>query len=308
MNYNLRPKPKLIDPMLLTRLNKVYITKHNGNHWILDWLYNTIYPYFKDNFLFSIIVIGLIGYLLYRYFENMKKKNKIIQNINDDAPIEVKLNKPINYDDNPKKESFEDEGQQNNQNNQQTQNNQNIQNNQNGQNNQNNQSSQNKGNQNNQSSNKNKLTRKEESDQLSDLSNLSNLSEMSGISNANMTDSPNPGEFEKDIERNLQMGNNNSKKLNKMPPELIRQAILQEQKQNQQQNQFGQQQQQFNQKPEIYAHNLMTPNMPMSILEQNMNQLKNMGQQTCSNFKTPSLYEPTALNAFSDNFMNFEEM
>jgi hypothetical protein len=34
---------------------------------------------------------------LYRYFENIKKKNKIIKNINSDKPINVKLDKPINY-------------------------------------------------------------------------------------------------------------------------------------------------------------------------------------------------------------------
>jgi hypothetical protein len=307
MNYNLRPKPKLIDPMLLNRLNKVYIAKHNGNHWILDWLYNTIYPYFRDNLLFSMIVIGLIGYLLYRYFETVKKKNKIMQNINDEAPIEVKLNKPINYDDNPKeKEKFEHTDQENTQqNNQQSDKPSNKQSNKPSNNPSNNPS--------NKSSNKSSNKPSNKSDELSDLSNLS---EISNLSNMTMYESPKQGDFEKDIERNLQMGSNNSKKLNKMPPELIRQAILQEQQQNQQQNnqqqQFGQQQngrqQNGQQQQEIHAHNLMTPNMPMSVLEQNMNQLKNMGQQTCSNFKTSSLYEPTALNAFSDNFMNFEEM
>jgi hypothetical protein len=97
MNYNLRPKPKLIDPTLLSKVNKVYIGKQSQNNVFLEWLFNILYKSFKDNFLFTVVCISLVIFLLYRYMENIKKKNKIIKNINDDKPIDVKLDKPINY-------------------------------------------------------------------------------------------------------------------------------------------------------------------------------------------------------------------
>jgi hypothetical protein len=97
MDYNIRPKPSLIDPSLLGKINKVYIGKQSENHFFLDWIYKGLYPYFKDNFIFSIVVVGLIIYLIYRYLETIKKKNRIIQNINADEPIAVKIDKPIDY-------------------------------------------------------------------------------------------------------------------------------------------------------------------------------------------------------------------
>jgi hypothetical protein len=97
MSYNIRPKPSLIDPSLLGKINKVYIGKQSENHFFLDWIYKGLYPYFKDNFIFSMVVIGLIIYLIYRYLETIKKKNRIIQNINADEPIAVKIDKPIDY-------------------------------------------------------------------------------------------------------------------------------------------------------------------------------------------------------------------
>ena len=98
MSYNIRPRPSLIDPSLLGRVNKIYISKHSENNSILEWIYKSLYPYFKDNFIFTAVVIGLIIYLIYRYLETIKKKNRIIQNINNDAPIPVKIEKPIDYD------------------------------------------------------------------------------------------------------------------------------------------------------------------------------------------------------------------
>jgi hypothetical protein len=103
MSYNIRPKPSLIDPSLLGRVNKVYIGKQSENNFILEWIYKGLYPYFKDNFIFTIVVIGLIIYLIYRYLETIKKKNRIIQNINADEPIAVKIDKPIDYNNNDEK-------------------------------------------------------------------------------------------------------------------------------------------------------------------------------------------------------------
>jgi hypothetical protein len=107
-HYNLRPAPKLIDPSLLGRVNKVYIGRTNENNFILDWIYRTIYPHFRDNFLFTMIVLLLVGYLIYRFLETIKKKNRIISNIVDDKQIEVKkLDKPIDYNANPEKKPKE---------------------------------------------------------------------------------------------------------------------------------------------------------------------------------------------------------
>jgi len=107
-HYNLRPAPKLIDPSLLGRVNKVYIGRTNENNFILDWIYRTIYPHFRDNFLFTMIVILLVGYLIYRFLETIKKKNRIISNIVDDKQIEVKkLDKPIDYNAKPEKKQKE---------------------------------------------------------------------------------------------------------------------------------------------------------------------------------------------------------
>jgi hypothetical protein len=225
MNY-MRPVPKLIDPGLLGKVNKIYINKHNQNNYILEWLVNMIFSYFKDNFLFSTIVICLIGYLIYRYLENIRKKNRIIQNIDDEKPIPIKLEKPINY--NNKEEDF---------------------------------------------------TNKKKPNELSDISNLSEMTNLS---------SPKNIVFEKDLERELKIGNNSNQQLNNLPPELIRQQIMSQQIMSQQ----------INSNPNNNSLNNETS------LQQNMNQLKNPNQG-CSNYKVTSLVEPTAGNAFSDNFMMF---
>lgn len=215
MNY-MRPVPKLIDPGLLGKVNKIYINKQSQNNYILEWLVNVIYSYFKDNFLFSTVVICLIGYLIYRYLENIRKKNRIIQNIDDEKPIPIKLEKPINY--NNKEEDF---------------------------------------------------TNKKKPNELSDISNLSEMTNLS---------SPKNIVFEKDLERELKIGNNSNQQLNDLPPELIRQQIMSQQINSTQNNQ--------------------------TLLQQNMNQQTNPNQG-CSNFKVPSLVEPSAGNSFSDNFMMF---
>jgi len=97
----MRPTPKLIDPSLLNKVNEVYIAKTQQSNSILLWLFNTIGYYFKQNILFSTIVVGLIGFLLYRYIENIKRKNKILKNLNSDKPIEIKLEVPIDYNNKP---------------------------------------------------------------------------------------------------------------------------------------------------------------------------------------------------------------
>lgn len=225
MNY-MRPVPKLIDPGLLGKVNKIYINKQSQNNYILEWLVNMIYSYFKDNFLFSTVVICLIGYLIYRYLENIRKKNRIIQNIDDEKPIPIKLEKPINY--NNKEEDF---------------------------------------------------TNKKKPNELSDISNLSEMTNLS---------SPKNIVFEKDLERELKIGNNSNPQLNDLPPELIRQQIMS---------------QQINSNKNIQPLNNQSLNNE-TLLQQNMNQLKN-SNQGCSNYKVTSLVEPTAGNAFSDNFMMF---
>jgi hypothetical protein len=98
----MRPAPKLIDPNLLNKVNEVYIAKTQQSNSILVWLYETIGYYIKQNILFSVVVIGLVGFLLYRYIENIKRKNKILKNLNSDKPIKIKLEKPIDYNNNPK--------------------------------------------------------------------------------------------------------------------------------------------------------------------------------------------------------------
>jgi len=222
----MRPVPKLIDPGLLGKVNKIYINKQSQNNYILEWLVNMIYSYFKDNFLFSTVVICLIGYLIYRYLENIRKKNRIIQNIDDEKPIPIKLEKPINY--NNKEEDF---------------------------------------------------TNKKKPNELSDISNLSEMTNLS---------SPKNIVFEKDLERELKIGNNSNPQLNDLPPELIRQQIMS---------------QQINSNKNIQPLNNQSLNNE-TLLQQNMNQLKN-SNQGCSNYKVTSLVEPTAGNAFSDNFMMF---
>jgi len=228
--YNIRPTPKLIDPSLLGRVNKVYIGKTNENNFILDWLYKTIYPHFRDNFLFTIIVLFLIGYLIYRFLETVKKKNRIINNINNDKPIEVaKLDKPIDYDTKEKKENFNSK----------------------------------------------------DDIELSEISELTNLSEQENIV------------FDKDVERGLQMGDNSHRNLNDLPPELVRQQIM-----HQQMNQ-----QNINQTKENIV------DTSMNLLQKNMNQMNDPNNGSCSfSFKSTSLYEPMAMNNYSDNFMNFNEM
>ena len=237
MNY-MRPVPKLIDPGLLGKVNKVYIGKQSQNNFILEWFVNKIYPYFRDNFFFTIVVISLIGYLLYRYLENIKKKNRIIKNIDDEKPIAVKLDKPINYENKEGSEKF----------------------------------------------NNDKLNNPQ-------LSELSGLSEMTNLS------SPKNMVFEKDLERDLQIGNS-KQELNELPPELVRQQILLQQRNINAPNQMGEI------ANERINNPLLQPNMPMNILQQNMNQFKT-GNQGCSSFKTTSVNEPTAGNSFSDNFMMF---
>jgi len=242
----MRPIPKLIDPGLLGKVNKVYIGRQSQNNFILEWIINKIYPFFKDNIFFNIIVFGLIGYLLYRYFENIKKKNRIIKNIDEDKPIPVKLNKPINYsekNDDKNKDEDDDENEEFN------------------------------------------------NDKIND-SEISKLSEMTNLS------SPKNIIFDKELERELKIGNNVNQELNNLPPELVRQKILLEERNISQPNQMGE---------HINTNinkNLLETNMSMNVLQQNMNQFKNLNQ-SCSNFKTTSIIEPTAGNAFSDNFMNF---
>ena len=97
----MRPAPKLIYPNLLNKVNEVYIAKTQQSNSILLWLFNTIGYYFKQNILFSTVVVGLILFLLYRYIENIKKKNKILKNLNSDKPIEIKLEVPIDYNNKP---------------------------------------------------------------------------------------------------------------------------------------------------------------------------------------------------------------
>jgi hypothetical protein len=97
----MRPAPKLIDPKLLNKVNEVYIAKTQQSNSILLWLFNTIGYYFKQNILFSTVVVGLVLFLLYRYIENIKKKNKILKNLNSDKPIEIKLEVPIDYNNKP---------------------------------------------------------------------------------------------------------------------------------------------------------------------------------------------------------------
>jgi hypothetical protein len=210
MNYNIRPVPKLIDPSLLTRINKVYVGKGNENNFFLEWLYKKIMPLFRDNFFFTLVVLSLMIYLIYIYIENIKKKNRIIKNINEQKPIEVKLDKPINYE---KKETFENETE----------------------------------------------------EVLSDVSGLSKLSQENQIVKEDV--------FEKDLERDLQMGNNNHT-LNDLAPELLRNELL-----------------------------IQNPNKYGNGLQQNT-QTPNVNNK-CSNFKIPSLNEPLALNSFSDNYEEF---
>ena len=240
MNY-MRPVPKLIDPGLLGKVNKVNIVKQSQNNFILEWIVNTIYPYFRDNFFFTIVVISLVCYLLYRYLENIKKKNRIIQNIDEEKPINVAATKPINYDGKKDSEKFKNY--------------------------------------------------KLNSSQLSQLSEISGLSEMTNLS------SPKNIVFEKDLERDLQIGNTNQE-LRELPPELVRQRILLDQRNINAPNQMGDIANEQINRP------LLSPNMPMNILQQNMNQYKAVNQG-CSSYKPPATIEPTAGNAFSDNFVMF---
>ena len=194
---NMRRAPNLIDPRLLGKVNKVYIGKQSQNNFILEWLYNRLYPYFKDNMLFSIIIISLIIFLMWRYLDTLKRKNKIIENINDDKPIDVKLDKPINY------------------------------------------------------------SEKYQNSESSTMSNLSNISNIKGE------------HFEKDIERNLQMGNNQMKG-------------------NQQ---FGDQ---YIQQPQQMGQQIM----PQSGC------FRGNGSLT-STVGRNEYFEPTANNAYSDNFQDY---
>ena len=194
---NMRRAPNLIDPRLLGKVNKVYIGKQSQNNFILEWLYNRLYPYFKDNMLFSIIIISLIIFLMWRYLDTLKRKNKIIENINDDKPIDVKLDKPINY------------------------------------------------------------SEKYQNSESSAVSNLSNISNMKGE------------HFEKDVERNLQIGNNQMKG-------------------NQQ---FGDQ---YIQQPQQMGQQIM----PQSGC------FRGNGSLT-STVGRNEYFEPTANNAYSDNFQDY---
>ena len=97
----MRPAPKLIDPNLLNKVNEVYIAKTQQSNSILVWMFDTFIYYCRQNIIVSIVVIGLVCFLLYRYFENIKKKNKILKNLNSDKPIEIKLDVPIDYNNKP---------------------------------------------------------------------------------------------------------------------------------------------------------------------------------------------------------------
>lgn len=240
MNYNLRPKPRLIDPSLLGRVNKVYVGRASENNVFLEWLYNTIYPYFRDNFFFTLVVVCLIAYLIYRYFETIKKKYKIKQNINNESPISVKLEKPINYN-----EKF-------------------------------------------------KNSPKGDEIILSDISNITNLS------------SPKNMVFEKDLERNLQMGDKTDRDLNRLPPEQVRQHIASQNINNNMNQNMMPQMNNQNLMPGMNMGNMnnLMPNMNPSALQQNMSQMNNVSQG-CANYKTTSLFEPKPLNDFSDNYMDY---
>ena len=194
---NMRRAPNLIDPRLLGKVNKVYIGKQSQNNFILEWLYNRLYPYFKDNMLFSIIIISLIIFLMWRYLDTLKRKNKIIENINDDKPIDVKLDKPINY------------------------------------------------------------SEKYQNSESSAVSNLSNISNIKGE------------HFEKDVERNLQRGNNQMKGNQQIGDQYIQQP-----------QQMGQQ------------------IMPQSGC------FRGNGSLT-STVGRNEYFEPTANNAYSDNFQDY---
>jgi len=106
----MRPAPKLIDPNLLYIVNEVFVAISQQSNSILVWIYDTIGYYVKQNVLFSVVLFGLIGFLLYRYIENIKKKNKIIKNLNSDKPIEIKLEKPIDYNNKPNPKSNQNGG------------------------------------------------------------------------------------------------------------------------------------------------------------------------------------------------------
>ena len=262
MNNNFRLKPKLIDVNLLNKINKIYINKSGGNHFILDWIYKTLYPCFRDNLLFSLVVFGLVTYLLYRYFENIKKKNKIISNINDNKPIEVQLKKPINYNNVETMENTE----------------------------------------------------------KSNISNLSLSNELSEI-NSNSNQKNDDHSFNKDIERELKIGQDTNKqpKSNTRKAMMINKPQQHQQQQQQPQQQQQQQQQQQPQKPqqpqqpqseEYISNSLLEPNMPFEILERNMNRMKGRSadgnvQPKCANYRIPTVNEPQALNTFSDNFYEF---
>jgi len=110
----MRPAPKLIDPNLLNKVNEVYIAKTQQSNSILVWMFDTFIYYCKQNIIVSIVVIGLVCFLLYRYFENVKKKNKILKNLNSDKPIEIKLDNPIDYNNKPQPKDKNDKNLQNN--------------------------------------------------------------------------------------------------------------------------------------------------------------------------------------------------
>jgi hypothetical protein len=281
MNNNFRMKPKLIDVNLLNKVNKIYINKSGGNHFILDWIYKTLYPCFRDNLLFSLVVFGLVTYLLYRYFENIKKKNKIISNINDNKPIEVQLKKPINYNNVETMENTE----------------------------------------------------------KSNISNLSN--ELSEINNSQKN---NDQSFDKDIERELKIGENNNRQPksntrkamipNKpaTPPNIREQPPAKQQQPREQQpgeqqprkqqqkhdQQYSEHESAFSdqqtprkqqQSEEYVSNTLMEPNMPFEVLERNMNRMKGRSADgnippKCSNYRIPITNEPAA-NTYSDNFYEF---
>jgi hypothetical protein len=276
MNNNFRLKPKLIDVNLLNKVNKIYITKSGSNHFILDWIYKTLYPCFRDNLLFSLVVFGLVTYLLYRYLENIKKKNKIISNINDNKPIEVQLKKPINYNNVETMDNTE----------------------------------------------------------KSNISNLSN--ELSEINNSQKN---NDQSFDKDIERELKIGENNNRQptsntrkamittkpnnppnIREQPPakQQLREQQPREQLQLREQQQNSEQQSAFSdqqtprkqqQSEEYVSNTLMEPNMPFEVLERNMNRMKGRSadgniQPKCANYRIPITNEPAA-NTYSDNFYEF---
>ena len=274
-HYNLRPAPKLIDPSLLGRVNKVYIGRTNENNFILDWIYRIIYPHFRDNFLFTMIVLLLVGYLLYRFLETIKKKNRIISNIVDDKQIEVKkLDKPIDYNAKPEKDSKE------------------------------------KFKQNNDELNLSEISNISEATNLSAPENIVFDKDIErglqmGDNTHNDRDLNNmPPEMVRQQILQQQMNQHTMGHQQMGHQQMGHQQMGHQQMGNQQ---MGHQQMGYQQmgNQSMGRHSMVDPSM--NALQRNMNQMNDPNAGSCAvSFKTSSLIEPKALNTFSDNFMNFD--